>query len=114
MRPFLIAALLAAAAIALSSAPASAAPKLRVCGNLTADNGLLIGDITTKRVTCPLARDIARAVPEQCGANGGESCSVVGFSCLVARAAPELRFARCTRPRGNRPLFRTIWFEFGS
>ena len=114
MRPLLIAALLAATVVALSSAPASAAPKLRACGNLTAGNGLLIGDVTTKRVRCPLARDIARAVPDACGTQGGESCTVRGFTCLVGRVAPELRFARCSKPRGNRQLFSTVWFEFGS
>ncbi len=114
MRSLLLAVLLAVAALAVTAGPATAAPTLRACGNLTAGNGLLIGDITTKRVRCAAARDIARAVPERCGANGGESCSVRGFTCLVARAAPELRFARCSQPRGNRQLFRTIWFEFGS
>ena len=116
MRPSLLAAVLATAALALlaGAAPASAAPKLRVCGNLTAGTGLLIGDITTKRVRCPAARAIARAVPERCGTDGGESCVVRGFSCLVARAAPELRFARCSRSSRDRQLFRTVWFEFGS
>ncbi|MEZ0293842.1 MAG: hypothetical protein ACAH82_14960 [Solirubrobacteraceae bacterium] len=114
MRPLLIAALLAAATVALSSGPASAAPKLRVCGNLTAGNGLLIGDVTTKRVRCPLARDVARAVPERCGTDGGDFCTVRGFACVTGRAAPELRLARCSKSRANSQLFKTIWFEFGS
>jgi hypothetical protein len=116
MRISLIAAVLAAAALVLLSAasPASAAPKLRVCGNFTAGNGLLVGDITTKRVRCPAAREVARAVPERCGTDGGESCVVRGFACLTARAAPELRFARCSKSRGDSQLYKTIWFEFGS
>ena len=114
MRPLLIAALLAAATLALASAPASAAPKLRACGNLTAGNGLLIGDVTTKRVRCAAARDVARAVPERCGTDGGDFCTVRGFACFTGRAAPELRLARCSKSRGNSQLFKTIWFEFGS
>jgi hypothetical protein len=109
MRILLIAAVLLAAA--LLPASAAAAPKLRACGNLTAD-GVLVGDVTTKRVRCPDARDVARAVPEECGNEG--TCRVRGFSCITAEALEELRFARCSKARGGSELFKVIRFDFGS
>jgi hypothetical protein len=109
MRIFIAAALLAA--VALVPASASAAPKLRACGNLTAD-GVLVGDITTKRVTCDNARPVARAVPAACGNEG--TCRVRGFSCITAQALEELRFARCSKASGGQELFKVIRFDFGS
>ena len=106
--------LLAAVLLALvpGNATASAAPKLRSCGNLQVGNGLLVGDITTKRVTCPNARKVARAAPEACGDEG--TCTVRGFSCITARALEELRFARCSKPDDGVELFKVIRFDFGS
>jgi hypothetical protein len=112
MRTTLAAGLVAAALLVLLPAAADAAPKLRACGNLEAAGGLLVGDITTKRMTCSTARDVARAVPGECGDEG--TCQVRGFSCITARALEELRFARCSKSRGNSELFRVIRFDFGS
>jgi hypothetical protein len=112
MRTLLVAGVLAAAALALAPTGASAAPPLRGCGNIDAANGLLIGDIITRRVTCADARKVARAVPGACGNEG--TCQVRGFSCITARALEELRFARCSKPRGNNELFKLIRFDFGS
>jgi len=115
MRKPLVAAVLAAAALALlpaGASAASAAPPLRACGNATTGNGLLIGDIITRRVTCPNARKVARAVPAACGNQG--TCQVRGFSCITAQALEELRFARCSKPHGNDELFKVIRFDFGS
>jgi hypothetical protein len=111
MRIPLLAALLAAALIAATAPSASAAPKLRACGNLTAD-GVLVGDITTKRVKCADAREVARAVPKACGNEG--TCEVRGFSCITAQALEELRFARCSKARGGSELYKVIRFDFGS
>ena len=58
------------------AAAASAAPTLRACGNLET-GGVLVGDITTKRVACANARKVARAVPAACGNEG--TCTVRGF-----------------------------------
>jgi hypothetical protein len=112
MRIPLAAAVLAATAVALLPSGASAAPKLRACGNLETGNGVLVGDITTKRVRCASARDVARAVPGACGKEG--TCQVRGFSCITAQALEELRFARCSKARGNSELFTVIRFDFGS
>jgi hypothetical protein len=112
MRIPLAIAVIAAAALALLPAAASAAPKLRSCGNLEAGNGLLVGDITTKRVTCANARPVARAVPAACGNEG--TCQVRGFSCITAQALEELRFARCSKASGGQELFKVIRFDFGS
>jgi hypothetical protein len=112
MRTTLAAGLLAAVLLVLLPSGASAAPKLRSCGNLEAPGGLLVGDITTKRVRCPSARDVAREVPEECGFEG--TCQVRGFSCITAQALEELRFARCSKARGNSELFKVIRFDFGS
>jgi hypothetical protein len=100
------------AAVALLPSAASATPTLRTCGNLETGNGVLVGDITTKRVRCPDARTVARAVPAACGNEG--TCQVRGFSCITAQALEELRFARCSKPRGNSELFKVIRFDFGS
>jgi hypothetical protein len=112
MRIPLASAVLAAAAIALLPPAASAAPTLRSCGNLETGNGVLVGDITTKRVSCPSARRVARAVPAACGNEG--TCQVRRFSCITAQALEELRFARCSKARGGSELFKVIRFDFGS
>jgi hypothetical protein len=112
MRIPLTAAVLAAAAIVLLPSSASAAPQLRSCGNLQTGDGVLVGDITTKRVTCPNARKVARAVPAACGNEG--TCQVRGFSCITAQALEELRFARCSKASGGQELFKVIRFDFGS
>ena len=114
MRSPLAAAVLGAATLALlpAAAPAAtSAPPLRACGNLDV-NGLLIGDIITRRVTCANARRVARAVPAACGNRG--SCEVRDFICFSARAAEELRFARCSKPRGGDELHKVIRFDWGS
>jgi hypothetical protein len=98
-------------ALALLPATAHAAPKLRACGN-TESGGVLIGDITTKRVPCDAARRVARAAPSACGNEG--TCTVRGFSCITAQALEELRFARCSKARGGSELFKVIRFDFGS
>ena len=115
MRKSLAAGVLAAAALALLpgvASSASAGPPLRACGNLDAANGLLIGDIITRRVTCRNARKVARATPGACGNQG--TCQVRGFSCITARALDELRFARCSKPGNGDELFKVIRFDFGS
>jgi hypothetical protein len=111
MRFPLAAAVLAAIALIVLPSAASAAPKLRACGNLESA-GVLVGDITTKRVTCPNARRVARAVPQECGNEG--TCQVRGFSCITAQALEELRFARCSKASGGEELFKVIRFDFGS
>ena len=108
-------AVLAAAALVLlptADSAASAAPPLRACGNTETGNGILIGDIITRRVTCPNGRKVARAVPAACGNQG--TCQVRGFSCITARALEELRFARCSKPGNGDELFKVIRFDFGS
>jgi hypothetical protein len=107
--------ILIALALAALVAPASAnaAQTLRSCGN-TESGGVLIGDITTKRVKCRLARRVAREAVDACGTESAASCRVRGFTCLTARTAPELRFARCSKARNNQELFRVIRFDYGS
>jgi hypothetical protein len=106
--------LAAALAVALLPATAEAArrPDMKSCGDTTAGNGLLIGDVTARRVSCKKARRIARAVPAKCGNDG--HCTVRRYTCFTARAAEELRFARCSRAGNGDELFRTIRFDFGS
>jgi hypothetical protein len=108
-----LAAAAALAALLPASAQAIDRPPMKSCGDGTAANGMLIADVTARRVTCRKARRIARAVPTRCGIDTS-SCIVRRFSCHVARAAPELRFVRCSRPGEGDQLFRTIRFEFGS
>jgi hypothetical protein len=108
----LAAALLAAFLLLPSPAQAIDRPPMKSCGDLEAANGLLIGDLLARRVTCRNARRVARRTPGKCGTES--SCTVRGFSCLVGRAAPELRFARCTKPGNGDELFKTIRFDFGS
>jgi hypothetical protein len=108
--------LAAAAVLAAYALPAPAQaverPPMKSCGDLEAANRLLVGDVTARRVTCRNARRVARATPGKCGTDS--FCTVRGFSCLVGRAAPELRLARCTKPRDGDELFKTIRFDFGS
>ena len=111
MRTPMLCGVLAALVLALLPAAAPGAPTLRACGNLET-GGVLVGDVTTKRVPCDRARRVARAVPSACGNEG--TCTVRGFSCITAQALEELRFARCSKPRGNSELFKVIRFDFGS
>ena len=114
MRTSVLAGVLAALTLALVPAAASAqssAPTLRACGN-TESGGVLIGDVISRRVTCPNARRVARAVPAACGNEG--TCTVRGFSCITAQALEELRFARCSKPGNGNDLFKVIRFDFGS
>jgi hypothetical protein len=111
IRKTLIATALAAALLP-AAADAARRPDMKSCGDTTAGNGLLIGDVTARRVSCKRARRIARAVPARCGNNG--NCTVRGYTCFTAPAAEELRFARCTKAGENDELFRTIRFDFGS
>lgn len=106
----------AAACLALGAMPATAQdrPPMKSCGDLDAANGLLVGDVLARRTSCRTARRVARAVPGRCGTGQTGSCTVRRFTCLTARAAPELRFARCTRARAGDELHRTIRFDFGS
>jgi hypothetical protein len=112
-KTFAAAVVLAAFALLPSLARAVDRPPMKSCGDLTAPGGLLVGDLTARRVTCRNARKVARRTPAKCGLDTS-SCTVRGFSCLVARAAPELRFARCTKPGEGDELFKTIRFDFGS
>jgi hypothetical protein len=88
-----------------------AGPTLRACGN-TESGGVLIGDITTKRVTCATARQIARDAVKACGTRS--SCRVRTYTCLVGRAAPELSLARCARAQSGSELYNVVRFDFGS
>ena len=111
MRTPLLCGVLAALALVLLPAAAPAAPTLRACGNLET-GGVLVGDVTSKRVPCDDARRVARAVPSACGNEG--TCTVRGFSCITAQALEELRFARCSKPGNGNELFKVIRFDFGS
>jgi hypothetical protein len=112
---------LAACALAclLALAPGAAAQDrapMKSCGDLEA-GGLLIGDLLARDVTCATARKVARRLPAKCdpgGRRANGSCTVRGFSCLFARAAPELRFARCSKASEDDELARTIRFDYGS
>ena len=112
LKPLAAATVLAALAL---PAPAQAVerPPMKSCGDFIAANGLHFDDVTARRVTCRRARRIARLTPGKCGLDDS-FCTVRRFSCVVARAAPELRFARCSRFGEGDPLFKTIRFEFGS
>jgi hypothetical protein len=103
------------AAFALLPSPAQAAdrPPMKSCGDFEGAGGFLFGDLVARRVTCRNARRVARRVPVRCGIDTS-SCTVRRFSCVVARAAPELRLVHCNRPRGGDPVFKAIHFEFGS
>ena len=103
-----VAALTAGTPGAAVAAPAPIAS----CGNTTTDGGVLIGDVTARRARCDVAKRIARAAVVQCGDDG--SCSVRGFTCLTARAAEELRFARCSKAGRGQELFKVVRFDFGS
>ena len=111
------AALVLGCLLAAAPAPAQDREPMKSCGDLEAANGLLIGDLLARRVTCANAKKVARRMPGKCDPGGRKangSCSVRGFSCLFARAAPELRFARCAKPGNGDELFKTIRFEYGS
>jgi hypothetical protein len=106
-------AVLAASALLASPAQAADRPPMKSCGDFEGAGGFLFGDLVARRVTCRNARRIARRVPVRCGIDTS-SCTVRRFSCVVARAAPELRLVHCNRPRGGDPVFKAIHFEFGS
>jgi hypothetical protein len=119
MKTFFITSLLVLGCL-LASAPAATAQDradMKSCGDLAAADGLLIGDVLARNVTCSTAKKVARRLPGKCDPGGSKasgSCSVRGFSCLFARAAPELRFARCSKPSDDDELFKTIRFDYGS
>ncbi|HEV7774870.1 MAG TPA: hypothetical protein VGO48_16430 [Conexibacter sp.] len=106
-----VAALAAGVAAVPGTAVAAPAP-IASCGNTTTDGGVLIGDVTARRTRCDVAKRIARAAVVKCGDDG--SCSVRGFTCLTARAAEELRFARCSKAGRGQELFKVVRFDFGS
>ena len=119
MKTFLAIALTALGCLLLAAPGASAQDRdpMQSCGDLETGNGLLIGDVLARNVTCANARKVARRLPGKCDAGGSKangSCTVRGFSCLFARAAPELRFARCSKASDADELFKTIRFDYGS
>jgi hypothetical protein len=102
---------LALATILPGSASAARAP-ITPCGNAKTADGVLIGDISARRVSCKTARRIARLTPSRCDADG--TCTVRGYTCFAARATDELRLARCSKAHGNEELYRTVRFDYGS
>ena len=103
----------AALALALLPSPAGAtrAP-IESCGNATTSGGVLIDDISARRVSCKTARRIARLTPSRCDATG--TCTVRGYTCFAAKATDELRLARCSKARNGDELYRTVRFDYGS
>jgi hypothetical protein len=106
-----LAALVVIGALAGSASAATSTPTLRSCGDLES-GGVLIGDVTTKRVGCDAARAIARDAVKACGT--ASFCRVRSYSCLVGRATPELSLARCSRAQGSTELYNVVRFDFGS
>jgi hypothetical protein len=104
-------AVLAALGLALlpSTAGAQRAP-IASCGNATADGGILISDISARRVKCRTARRIARLTPARCESG---TCTVRGYTCFAAQATEELTLARCSKPRDDDELYRTVRFDYG-
>jgi hypothetical protein len=102
---------LALATILPSSASAARAP-ITPCGNATTASGVLIADVSARRVSCKVARRIARLTPSRCEATG--TCTVRGYTCFAAKATEELRLARCSKARGSNELYRTVRFDYGS
>jgi len=101
----------AALLLALPTATAGAAQApIASCGNTSA-NGVLISDISARRVSCKVARRIARLTPERCESG---QCTVRGYTCLTAEATDELTFARCSKARDGEELYRTVRFDYGS
>jgi len=100
-----------ALAILPGSAGAAHAP-ITPCGNAKTQDGVLIGDISARRVSCKVARRIARATPARCEATG--TCTVRGYTCFAARATDELRLARCSKAHNGDELYRTVRFDYGS
>jgi hypothetical protein len=102
------------AALALALLPTSTAGAERApiasCGNATAD-GILISDISARRVSCKTARRIARLTPSRCETG---TCTVRGYTCFAAAATDELTLARCSKARANDELYRTVRFDYGS
>jgi hypothetical protein len=92
-----------------STAGAQRAP-IASCGNATAEGGILISDISARRVACRTARRIARLTPSRCESG---TCTVRGYTCFAAPATPELRLARCSKARDEDELYRTVRFDYG-
>jgi hypothetical protein len=93
------------------NASAARAP-ITPCGNAKTADGVLIDDISARRVSCKTARRIARLTPARCDTDG--TCTVRGYTCFAATATEELRLARCSKARGNNELYRTVRFDYGS
>jgi hypothetical protein len=102
-------ALTAFIALTASSDAAARAP-IAACGNTTADGGILISDVSARRVSCKVARRIARLTPSRC-ADG--TCTFRGYTCFAAKATDELTFARCSKARESNELYRTVRFDYG-
>ena len=94
----------------LPTAAGAARAPISSCGNATADGGILISDISARRVSCKTARRIARLTPERCDSG---TCTVRGYTCFAAEATAELTFARCSKARENDELYRTVRFDYG-
>jgi hypothetical protein len=103
---------LAALALAIlpTSAGASRAP-IASCGNAKTADGVLIGDVSARRVSCKAARRIARLTPARCDSG---TCTVRGYTCFAAKATDELTLARCSKARRGNELYRTVRFDYGS
>jgi hypothetical protein len=102
----------AALLLALPTATAGAArAPIAACGDTTAEGGILISDVSARRVSCRTARRIARLTPERCAAAG--TCTVRGYTCFAAKATEELTFARCAKARDDDELYRTVRFDYG-
>ncbi len=93
------------------NASAARAP-ITPCGNANTAGGVLIDDISARRVSCRTARRIARLTPSRCDTDG--TCAVRGYTCFAAKATEELRLARCSKAHRNNELYRTVRFDYGS
>jgi len=98
-----------AAAVVTTAAPAAERAPIRDCGD-TAAAGPYAITAQGRGLTCATARALARAVaPKRSCATRG-SCTVRGFTCLVAKAGKELYLAHCEA--GGQTRF--VRFEYGS
>jgi hypothetical protein len=102
-------ALTALIALTPSSAAAARAP-IAACGNTTAAGNILVSDVSARRVSCKVARRIARLTPSRCTTG---TCTVRGYTCFAAKATEELTLARCSKARDNNELYRTVRFDYG-
>jgi hypothetical protein len=114
VRRLVIPVLLSAAFAAASGASASAAtrPPIKDCGDVfTIDRDhVFLGAITSQGGACANARAVARKVLASAGCKTRGSCRIQTYTCLLARAAPELTLVHCE----NRRQTAFIRFEFGS